>query len=140
MSVPSARMGVPATLQASLMARLDRLGSAAKGVAQMGAAIGREYSYELAAAVGETLGRKAPGRHSEGSVDAGLVFQRGAAADGRVPVQARARGRRPPTAPRCVALGSNSMPRSPSAGNPFPRGYGKPARAPCTALRRGRIS
>jgi hypothetical protein len=35
------------------MARLDRLGAGAKGVAQIGAAIGREFSYELAAAVGE---------------------------------------------------------------------------------------
>ena len=52
-SVPSAGLGVPATLQASLMARLDRLGPAAKGVAQIGAAIGREFSYELAASVGE---------------------------------------------------------------------------------------
>ena len=52
-SVPSARLGVPATLQASLMARLDRLGPAAKGVAQIGAAIGREFSYELAASVSE---------------------------------------------------------------------------------------
>ena len=31
-SVPSATLGVPATLQASLMARLDRLGPAAKGL------------------------------------------------------------------------------------------------------------
>ena len=51
-SVPG-RLGVPATLQGSLMARLDRLGPAAKRVAQIGAAIGREFSYELAAAVGE---------------------------------------------------------------------------------------
>jgi predicted ATPase len=42
---------VPATLHASLMARLDRLGPAAKEIAQIGAAIGREFSYELLAAV-----------------------------------------------------------------------------------------
>jgi predicted ATPase len=48
-SVPSPGLGVPATLQAWLMARFDRLGPAAKGVAQIGAAIGREFSYELAA-------------------------------------------------------------------------------------------
>ena len=47
-SVPGAGLGVPATLQASLMARLDRLGPAAKGVAQIGAAIGREFSYRAA--------------------------------------------------------------------------------------------
>lgn len=41
---------VPSTLYDSLMARLDRL-SAAKEVAQVGAAIGREFSYELLAAL-----------------------------------------------------------------------------------------
>ena len=49
-SIPSAAMAVPASLQASLMARLDRLGSA-KEVAQIGAAIGREFSHDLLAAV-----------------------------------------------------------------------------------------
>jgi DNA-binding winged helix-turn-helix (wHTH) protein/predicted ATPase len=42
---------VPASLHASLMARLDRLGSAAKEVAQIGAAIGRDFSHALLAAV-----------------------------------------------------------------------------------------
>jgi tetratricopeptide (TPR) repeat protein len=41
---------VPTTLQASLMARLDRLGSV-KDIAQIGAAIGQEFSYELIGAV-----------------------------------------------------------------------------------------
>ncbi len=41
---------IPTTLQASLMARLDRLGSA-KDAAMIGAAIGREFSHELIAAV-----------------------------------------------------------------------------------------
>ena len=44
---------VPATLHASLIARLDRLG-AAKEIAQIGAAIGRDFSYGLIAAVAET--------------------------------------------------------------------------------------
>jgi class 3 adenylate cyclase/predicted ATPase len=48
--VPSPALAVPASLHASLMARLDRLG-AAKEVAQIGAAIGREFSYALLAAV-----------------------------------------------------------------------------------------
>ena len=43
-------LAVPASLHASLMARLDRLGSA-KEVAQIGAAIGREFSHPLLAAV-----------------------------------------------------------------------------------------
>jgi class 3 adenylate cyclase/predicted ATPase len=41
---------IPATLQDALMARLDRLG-AAKEVAQLGATLGREFSYELLRAV-----------------------------------------------------------------------------------------
>ena len=49
-SIPSPAVGVPASLQASLMARLDRLGPA-KEVAQIGAAIGREFSHALLSAV-----------------------------------------------------------------------------------------
>ena len=45
-AVPSPARAVPASLHASLMARLDRLGSA-KEVAQIGAAIGREFSHAL---------------------------------------------------------------------------------------------
>jgi class 3 adenylate cyclase/predicted ATPase len=41
---------VPSTLQASLMARLDRLNSA-KDIAQIGACIGREFNVDLLAAV-----------------------------------------------------------------------------------------
>src|SRR4026208_57418 len=43
---PSPSIGVPASLHASLMARLDRLGPA-KEVTQIGAAIGREFSHAL---------------------------------------------------------------------------------------------
>jgi predicted ATPase len=68
-------LSVPATLHASLMARLDRLGTA-KEVAQIGAAIGREFSYALLAAVvrqpvaelGSALDRL---------VQAGLLFRQG---------------------------------------------------------------
>jgi predicted ATPase len=48
--VPSSALAVPASLQGSLMSRLDRLGSA-KEVAQIGAAIGREFSHSLLVAV-----------------------------------------------------------------------------------------
>ncbi|MBB4366159.1 class 3 adenylate cyclase/predicted ATPase/energy-coupling factor transporter ATP-binding protein EcfA2 [Bradyrhizobium sp. CIR48] len=48
---PLPGLAVPATLHASLMARLDRVGPIAKEVAQIGAAIGREFSYDLLAAV-----------------------------------------------------------------------------------------
>jgi class 3 adenylate cyclase/predicted ATPase len=49
-SVPSSALAVPASLHASLMARLDRLGPT-KEVAQIGAAIGRDFSHPLLAAV-----------------------------------------------------------------------------------------
>ena len=49
-AVPSPTRAVPASLHASLMARLDRLG-AAKEVAQIGAALGREFSHALLIAV-----------------------------------------------------------------------------------------
>jgi len=72
---PLPALAIPASLQASLMARLDRL-SPVKEVAQIGAAIGREFSYELLAAVAR--------RDDADLVDAldqlavaGLVFRRG---------------------------------------------------------------
>ena len=49
-AVPSPALAVPASLHASLMARLDRLGSA-KEIAQIGAAIGREFPHAVLAAV-----------------------------------------------------------------------------------------
>ena len=49
-AIPSPTRAVPASLHASLMARLDRLGSA-KELAQIGAAIGREFSHALLKAV-----------------------------------------------------------------------------------------
>src|SRR4029079_9183807 len=49
-AIPSSALTVPASLHASLMARLDRLGPA-KEVAQIGAAIGREFPHSLLASV-----------------------------------------------------------------------------------------
>ncbi len=72
----AARLAVPDTLQASLLARLDRL-PAAKAVAQIGAVIGRTFSYELIAAV---AGLPEP-RLREGLeqlIGSGLAFERGA--------------------------------------------------------------
>jgi len=76
-SIPATSATVPATLHASLMARLDRLGLLAKEIAQVGAAIGRDFSYELLAAAAQRT--EAELRDGLGRlVDAGLVFQRGA--------------------------------------------------------------
>jgi len=50
LSRPLPSMAIPATLNASLMARLDGL-ARARDVAQIGAVVGREFSYELLSAV-----------------------------------------------------------------------------------------
>ena len=47
---PLPPLAIPATLHDSLMARLDRL-AAVKGLAQLGATLGREFAYELLHAV-----------------------------------------------------------------------------------------
>jgi predicted ATPase len=50
LSGPTTSVAIPATLQDALMARLDRLGTA-KGIAQLGATLGRQFSYALIRAV-----------------------------------------------------------------------------------------
>jgi tetratricopeptide (TPR) repeat protein len=73
-SLPS--FAIPASLHDSLLARLDRL-APVKEVAQIGAAIGREFSYDLLAAVArrpESQLRDA----LDQLLDAGLIFRRGA--------------------------------------------------------------
>jgi class 3 adenylate cyclase len=75
-AIPGHRAAVPATLQASLMARLDRLGPEAREIAQTGAAIGREFSYDIVTAVASRP--EADTRAAlERLVASGLVFQRG---------------------------------------------------------------
>ena len=78
-AVPSRALAVPASLHASLMARLDRLGSA-KEVAQVSAAIGREFSHTLVASV---VGK--PEAEVNLALDrlvaAGLLFRQGVAPD-----------------------------------------------------------
>jgi predicted ATPase len=69
-------LNVPATLHASLMARLDRLGSAAEEVAQIGAALGREFSYELLAAVAQRNAAELDAALDQ-LVVASLAFRRG---------------------------------------------------------------
>jgi class 3 adenylate cyclase/tetratricopeptide (TPR) repeat protein len=74
-AVPSPALAVPASLRASLMARLDRLGPA-KEVAQIGAAIGREFSHALLVAV-----MRKPEAELGSALDrliaAGLLFRQG---------------------------------------------------------------
>ena len=77
--IPPPALEVPASLHASLMARLDRLGPA-KEVAQIGAAIGREFSRALLAAV-----VRKPEEELNSALDrllaAGLVFRQGVPPD-----------------------------------------------------------
>ena len=72
---PLPPLAIPATLHDSLMARLDRL-AAVKGLAQLGATLGREFSYALLQAVSPwdeaTLQR---GLHQ--LVEAEFLYQRG---------------------------------------------------------------
>ena len=74
-AIPSPSIAVPASLHASLMARLDRLGPA-KEVAQVGAAIGREFSHALLTAV-----MRKPEAELRSALDrllaAGLLFSQG---------------------------------------------------------------
>jgi tetratricopeptide (TPR) repeat protein len=72
-------LAVPATLQASLMARLDRL-AAARQVAQIGAVIGREFSHALLAA-SALLPEAQLARGLEELTASGLALRRGALPD-----------------------------------------------------------
>jgi class 3 adenylate cyclase/tetratricopeptide (TPR) repeat protein len=73
-----AALSVPATLHASLVARLDRLGPAPKEIAQIGAVLGREFAYELIEPVAQRNERELQAALGQLS-DAGLLFCRGTA-------------------------------------------------------------
>ena len=74
-AVPSRALEIPVTLHASLLARLDRLG-VARGVAQIGAALGRRFAYQLISAVSAM-----PQRTLDDALarleGAGLIWRRG---------------------------------------------------------------
>jgi class 3 adenylate cyclase/tetratricopeptide (TPR) repeat protein len=72
---PLPPLAIPETLQDSLMARLDRL-APVREIAQLGAAIGREFSYSLVRAL---VGRDESAlKHGLAQLEqAGLVFRRG---------------------------------------------------------------
>ena len=74
-AVPSSTLAVPASLHASLMARLDRLGPA-KEVAQIGAAIGREFSHALLDAVARKQDAELQSALNR-LIEAGLLFRLG---------------------------------------------------------------
>jgi class 3 adenylate cyclase/predicted ATPase len=74
-AIPSAISTVPSSLHASLMARLDRLGPS-KEVVEMAAAIGRQFSHELLAAVVRQP-EAALGAALDRLVAAGLMIRQG---------------------------------------------------------------
>ena len=92
--IPAAALAVPATLHASLMARLDRLGPAAKELAQVGAAIGREFSYELLAAIAAPRPELEVAECVESAGRGRAALSTRHAARGNLPLQARAGARR----------------------------------------------
>ena len=78
---------IPATLRDSLMARLDR-SVPVKEMAQIGAAIGREFSYELIAAVAPMTRAQLDDGLAQ-LTESGLAFRRGTIPQVRLHVQAR---------------------------------------------------
>jgi len=75
-AVPQSALSVPATLHASLMSRLDRLGAAARDVAQKAAVIGREFAYELLASVAD-VAEPPLGEALDRLSNSGLLFAMG---------------------------------------------------------------
>jgi class 3 adenylate cyclase len=77
-AVRDAPVAIPATLRDSLMARLDRLAEV-KQIAQIGAAIGREFTYALIAAVAN-LPRPELDAALAALTESGLALQQGSGA------------------------------------------------------------
>jgi class 3 adenylate cyclase/tetratricopeptide (TPR) repeat protein len=78
-SGPVAALAIPTSLHASLLARLDRL-SATREVAQIGAALGRSFSYELISAVAGMQSQRLDESLNQ-LASAGLILQRGTPPD-----------------------------------------------------------
>jgi tetratricopeptide (TPR) repeat protein len=76
---PVAPLAIPASLQASLLARLDRL-APVREVAQVGAALGRQFSHELIAAVAPMAQRQLDDALAQ-LVAAELIYRRGTPPD-----------------------------------------------------------
>jgi predicted ATPase len=74
-ATPSA--AIPATLHASLIARLDRLGAVARETAQIGSILGREFAYDLIQPVAQRAEIDLQASLAQ-LTEAGLLFCRGA--------------------------------------------------------------
>jgi predicted ATPase len=107
---PMAPLAIPTSLQASLLARLDRLAST-REVAQIGAALGRSFSYELISAVAGMPQQQLDGA-LEQLANAELIFRRGMPPDAEYTFK-HALVQAPPTARCCAPIASNCMAASP---------------------------
>jgi class 3 adenylate cyclase/predicted ATPase len=79
MAGPLSPLAIPATLHASLLARLDRL-APVREVAQIAAALGRQFSHELISAVAPMPSRQMDAALAQ-LVSAELIFRRGTPPD-----------------------------------------------------------
>jgi predicted ATPase len=77
----TATLAIPLTLEGSLVARLDRQAAAAKEVAQLGACVGREFSFGLLAATKLLASGRMIEEAFERLVASGLVLRRGEGAE-----------------------------------------------------------
>ena len=109
LTAPLPTLAIPVTLHDSLLARLDRLNTA-KTVAQLGAAIGRQFSYELLRAVwpmDEAILQQALGQ----LVETELLYQRGLPPRRRM-YSSMPSSKKPPINPCSRVCGSSTISRS----------------------------
>ena len=102
---PVPPLAIPTSLQASLLARLDRL-APVREMAQIGAALGRSFSHELISAVAAMPQQQVNGALAR-LVDAELVFQRGTPPDAEYTFK---HALVQDAAPCCAVDASRSMP------------------------------
>jgi class 3 adenylate cyclase len=107
---PVTPLAIPTSLQASLLARLDHL-APARDVAQIAAALGRQFSHKLISAVAP-MPRKQLDDALAQLVCAELIFRRGTPPMRNTPSSTHW-CRMPPTARCCAAGASSCMPGSP---------------------------
>jgi class 3 adenylate cyclase len=126
------KMGIPATLRDSLMARLDRL-VPVKEIAQMGACLGREFSYELVRAI-SPMSKAQLDEALEKTYRVGVGVSTGTPARRGVRIQARA------CAGRCLRFSAQDPPASiarrdcQESGRALPGDLRHPARVACAPL------
>ena len=130
------RLEIPATLQDSLMARLDRLGRA-KEIAQTAAVIGREFSRELVAGIASMDDRQLDAALEELHRVRYRVWPRGSRRRD-VRVSACAGSGRRLCKPAARAAPGAARAHRPPARNQLPRACTRRTGAPRASLHRGR--